>query len=211
VTTLSLLDRLSKSGHARFMFRTQESEARPARRAGAVLPVQGPDRPFQVAVAGPADSGLISDFIGGLSVRTQFLRFFASVARPSSSLLRALSGGDGRSDVLIATDQAGAVVGHGMAVDQATAGGSRVADLGLVVADRWQGRGVGSALLGLLAQRAAGRGASELVMDVLPGNDRMLAMIGRRWPEASHELGRDSVMIRVRLRAAAPARPGRAA
>lgn len=160
--------------------------------------------PARVTAAGPADAGRISDFIAGLSVRTQFLRFFASVARPSSGLLGALTGADGRADVLVAADQAGVVIGHGMAADRITADGSRVSDLGLVVADHWQQRGIGSALLSMLAERAAGRGAGELVMDVLPGNDRMLAMIDRRWPGAHREFGSDSV--RIRARCGAPAR-----
>jgi GNAT superfamily N-acetyltransferase len=154
---------------------------------------------FEIVAAGPADADQISDFIAGLSVRSAFRRFFASVARPSSGLLRALTGADGRADVVVATDGA-AIVGHGMAVDRSLPDGTLVSDIGLVVADRWQSRGVGSALLTTLTRRAAGRGVSELVMDVLPANDRMLAMIASRWPEARREAGRDAVMIRARLR-----------
>jgi ribosomal protein S18 acetylase RimI-like enzyme len=164
------------------MFRTQEA-------AGA---------PFDIVAASVADSRRISDFIAGLSVRTQFLRFFATVGRPSSGLLRALTGTDGRADVLVATDQAGAVVAHGMAADRTTADGVRTSDLGLVVADLWQQRGVGSAMLDMLADRARDRGVGELVMDVQPGNDRMLAMIIRRWPDARRELGPYSLTIRAR-------------
>ena len=154
---------------------------------------------FQVTPASPADAGRISDFVAGLSVRTQFLRFFASVARPSSSLLRALTGARGRTDVLIATDDRGAVIGHAMAADRTADDGRHLSDLGLVVADGWQGRGVGSALMTALAERAAGRGTDELVMDVLPGNTRMLAIAGRRWPGAPREYNADSVTIRARL------------
>jgi acetyltransferase len=153
-----------------------------------------------VTTASPADAGRISDFIAGLSVRTQFFRFFASVARPSSSLLRALTGARGQADVLIATDADGAVIGHAMAADRTQADGTRVSDLGLVVADRWQGRGVGLALLSEVADRAAGRGTAVLVMDVLPGNTRMLAIAARHWPDARRELGADSVTIRALLR-----------
>jgi acetyltransferase len=171
------------------MFRTQDA-------AGA---------PFDIVAASVADSRRISDFIAGLSVRTQFLRFFASVAPPSAGLLRALTGTDGRADVLVATDQSGAVVAHGMAADRTTADGARISDLGLVVADQWQQRGVGSAVLGMLADRARDRGAAELVMDVLPGNDRMLGIISRRWPDARRELGPYSLTIRARPRYASPA------
>ena len=161
---------------------------------------------FRVAPASAADAGRISDFIAGLSVRTQFLRFFAAVTRPSSGLLRALTGARGRADVLIATDGGGTVIGHAMAADRTAADGRHIADLGLVVADGWQGRGVGSALLTQLAQRAAGRGTDELVMDVLRSNTRMLAIAGGRWPDARREYNGDSVTIRAPLhRAAAPA------
>jgi hypothetical protein len=96
---------------------------------------------------GPADARRVSDFISGLSVRTQFLRFFASVAPPSSGLLRSLTGAGGCTDVLLATGPGGEVVGHAMAVDRITPDGALVSDIGLVVADEWQLHGVGSALL----------------------------------------------------------------
>lgn len=150
-----------------------------------------------LTAAEPADALRVSDFISGLSVRTQFLRFFASVAPPSSGLLRSLTGADGRADVLIAADDDGTMIGHGMAVDRTAADGTRLSDIGVVVADQWQLRGVGSALLDELTRRAAGRGTTELVMDVLPENARMLAMIERRWPRARRAYERGSVTIRA--------------
>ena len=151
--------------------------------------------------AGAPDAEQIGDFVAGLSLRTQFQRFFASVARPGPGLLRALTGADGRADVLLAVDAAGTVVGHGMAVDRPRPGGGRAVDLGLVVADGWQRQGVGALLLAALVGRAADRGARELVMDVLPGNAAMLGMIARRWPGAPREYQPDSVTIRVPLAA----------
>src|ERR1700756_2444414 len=64
------------------------------------------------------DAARISDFVCGLSPEARYLRFFASVAPPSTGLLRALSGAAG-ADVLLVTDGAGAVVAHGMAGDAA--------------------------------------------------------------------------------------------
>jgi GNAT superfamily N-acetyltransferase len=156
--------------------------------------------PVEFRPAGWPDSGDIRDFIGGLSVRTQFLRFFASVAPPSSGLLRGLSGTDGSSDVVIAT-HCGSVIGHAMAVDRTGGDGVRMSDVGLVVADRWQRRGVGSELLRKVVARAAARGVGMLVMDVLPSNDQMLAMIARRWPDARREFSADSITIGARLQA----------
>lgn len=162
---------------------------------------------FMLRAGTPADAERVRAFVAGLSLRSQFFRFFASVATPSSSLLRSLTGADGRADVQIAVDPAGGVVGHGMVVDRPGGHGRCVSDIGVVVADGWQGQGVGSALLRALARRAADRGSAELVMDVLPENNRMLGMIDRRWPQARRSRNRDSVTIRASLTAPAPAVP----
>jgi len=179
---------------AEFMNRTQ------ALLSPSVLSPSLLDPSFAIRASGPADCGPIRDFISGLSVRTQFLRFFASVAPPSAGLLRGLCGADGRALVILATDSRGAVIGHAMTVDRTAADGLRISDVGLVVADGWQGRGVGSALLGAVVAGASARGVSTLVMDVLPGNDKMLAMIERRWPGARRQFSADSVTIRACLR-----------
>ena len=102
------------------------------------------------------------------------------------------------TDALVAADGA-TVIGHAMAADSAEPGGRIVSDIGLVVADRWQRRGVGSALLGCLTARAAARGVSDLVMDVLPENREMLAVISRAWPDARRQFGPDAVSIRASL------------
>lgn len=151
---------------------------------------------LQIRSAAAADCEAISSFVAGLSLRTRFLRFFAPASPPSPSLLRGLCGVTG-SDVLLATDGS-EVVGHAMAADSGP-DGDRVADIGLVVADSWQNRGVGSAMLQGLADRAAERGVSALVMDVLPENRRMLDMISRHWADASYEFRPDAVTVRVPL------------
>ena len=155
--------------------------------------------PFAIRAASPQDCAGIADFISGLSARTRFLRFFASVG-PSSGLLRGLCGSGGRAHVLVATDRRGAIIGHAMAVDAATAGGSLASDVGLVVADSWQRRGVGSALLAALIAGAAARGVGTLIMDVLPENASMLAIIERHWPEAGRRSGPDFITFRADLR-----------
>ncbi len=57
-------------------------------------------------------------------------------------------------------------------------------DIGVVVADAWQGQGVGSALVRALITRAQARGVTSIEMDVLPSNHRVLAMIKGHWPAA---------------------------
>jgi GNAT superfamily N-acetyltransferase len=152
--------------------------------------------------AGPADSAAIRAFVCGLSPRTQRLRFFAAVAPPSTGLLRALSGTAGRADVLLVTDGDGTVIAHGMAADAPAREGLETS-IGLVVADGWQRRGVGTQLLRALLTRAARRGVGSLVLEVLPDNHVMLGIIGRRWPDAPVERTADALVFR-------PAIPSRA-
>jgi acetyltransferase len=139
------------------------------------------------------DAGSIREFVCALSPQSQYLRFFASVAPPSSGLLRVLCGGTG-ADILLVTDGSGAVVAHGMAADTAVPSGL-ASNIGLVVTDTRQQQGLGTLLLSTLIGRASRRGVSSLVLDVLPSNDRMLGIIGRRWPDAPQERTRDAIVI----------------
>jgi GNAT superfamily N-acetyltransferase len=152
--------------------------------------------------AGPADSAAIRDFVCRLSPRTQRLRFFAAVAPPSTGLLRALTGASGRADVLLVTDSDGTLIAHGMAADVAGRDGME-SSIGLVVADGWQRRSVGTQLLCALTTRAARRGVGTLVLEVLPDNHVMLGIIGRQWPDAPAERTADALVFRPAIRAGA--------
>jgi ribosomal protein S18 acetylase RimI-like enzyme len=149
------------------------------------------------------DADRIREFVCGLSPRSQYFRFFASVSPPSTSLLRALCGrrdgaGAHSVDILILTDSGGRVIGHGMAAD-VPGQGELASNIGLVIADSWQQQGLGTLLLAMLVSRAARRGVCSLVLDVLPANDRMLGIIERRWPDAPRERTRDAIIIRPRI------------
>jgi GNAT superfamily N-acetyltransferase len=153
--------------------------------------------------ARPDDLTSIRDFVCALSPRSQYLRFFAAVAPPSTGLLRALCGSGG-ADVLLVTDHRGAVIGHGMAADatavDTAAGHGLESSIGLVVADDWQQRGIGIQLLDALAGRARRRGVTRLALEVLPENRVMLGIIRRRWPEAPAERTPDAIVFRPALR-----------
>lgn len=187
---LSLVDRLSNTGHAGFVKRTQL--LRTEGRAGIAI------RP-----ACPEDLPALSDFFAGLSAETRYLRFFGPVT-PTPALLHLLSGRAASVHAVVAV-AGGAIVGHAMAVDRTEAGdaqdpgGTRTADIGVMVADAWQGRGVGSALMRALVARAEARGVTSLAMDVLYANRQVLAMILGHWPAAAIEHCPDSLGIRIRL------------
>lgn len=175
-----------------FVSRTQECGA-----------ADGPSDLVEIRPAGAADAEAIRSFVTGLSQRTQHRRFFAGVSPPGPALLRGLCGTGNGADILVAA-RSGLIVGHAMAADGVAADGTKTVDVGLVVADGSQRRGVGSALMRILLARASGRGASAIVMDVQPGNSDVLAMIARHWPSARYESTADSVAVRACL--AAPAR-----
>ena len=154
----------------------------------------------------PADLAALSDFFAGLSVESRYLRFFAPVT-PAHGLLHLLSGGPANVDAVI-TVADGVIVGHAMAADQPDDScGTRVTDVGVVVADAWQRRGVGAALMRALVIRAQARGVTSLAMDVLPGNRRVLAMIVGHWPDAVIDHSPDSLDIRIPLPPYQPQRP----
>jgi len=190
------------------MNRTQVGEG-PARVAATIRP---PDT---------ADLAALGGFFTGLSMRSRVQRFFAPV-RLSPAMIRLAcglgadgpAGGTGHSgpdrrpsrsggtDALVAT-LGGVIIGHGMAVDRPADRSAppegRVTEIGVVVADAWQGQGVGSALVGALISRAQARGVTSLIMDVLPDNRQMLAMIATHWPSARTWRRADCVTIQAAL------------
>lgn len=158
---------------------------------------------IEIRAASASDCEAIKSFVMGLSLRARFLRFFSPAAPPSPAVLRKMCGVNRDTDVLVATES-GVIVGHAMAVDVTAPDGHPVADIGLVVGDGWQNRGIGSEMLSRVIARAAARGVSGLVMEVLPENRQMLTIIARRWADARYEFGGGSVTVRVPL----PGAPG---
>ena len=142
----------------------------------------------------PEDLAELGGFFAGLSVESRYLRFFAPVT-PTHGLLDLLAGRHARVDAIVAVAN-GVIVGHAMAADCRD---GRATDVGMVVADAWQRRGVGAALMRALVARARARGVTSLAMDVLPGNRRVIAMITGHWPDAAIGRSADGLDIRIQL------------
>ncbi len=161
--------------------------------------------------ARPADLAALRDFFAGLSAQTRYLRFFAPVT-PGPALLRVLSGGTGTTYAVVAT-WGEVIIGHAMAADRAGPCGVRTTEIGVVVADAWQGQGVGSALVRALITSAQARGVTSVAMDVLPANRQVLAMIAGHWPAAhtGYSQGCHTICVRLphRNQYRPQARPGR--
>ena len=145
-----------------------------------------------------ADHPALRDFLRGLSPRARYLRFFTGGVSTSPATLRMLAGGGDHIDAVVAVED-GVVIGHAMASDTAGPGGSRMTEIGVVVTDACQSRGVGSALIRTLAARAQARGITTVTMDVLAENRQVLGMIAHYWPAARHDQSGPYVTVEARL------------
>ncbi|MEV3980672.1 GNAT family N-acetyltransferase [Nonomuraea sp. NPDC049758] len=144
----------------------------------------------QIRPVRPDDEERIRRFLAGLSLHTQTLRFFTGVTVPAAHLVRTLLTLDERRDALVVT-AGDEIVGHAMSYR----GGCADVEVAVVVADRWQGNGLGPRLVDTLLLRAAVRGARTVGMDVLGENRRVLRLVRRLWPDAEMKVASGTVEV----------------
>jgi GNAT superfamily N-acetyltransferase len=142
-------------------------------------------RPIQ-----PDDKAALESMFERLSERSRYQRFMTSVAELSESQLRYLTDVDHHDhEALIAFDAGAAdAVGVGRFVrldDDRTA-----AEAAVTVVDDWQGRGLGTGLSGLLAERAREEGVERFNALLLAGNAQIQDVLGALGP--SKVLSRDA-------------------
>jgi len=121
----------------------------------------------------PGDADLISRFFWRLSKETVYRRFFSPITLPNEPLLKRLVDVDHCDrEALIALDDQGIV---GMARYGTGPGESH--DVAVVVADDWQGRGLGALLIRRLAHIARLRGISSFHATMLGDNARAQSLV----------------------------------
>jgi acetyltransferase len=124
-----------------------------------------------VRPARPADAPGIQDFVRRLSADTRRARFFAPIRELAPAELARLSGGGG--SVFVAETPDGSIVAL---ADSAAGDDAGSCEVGVVVADAWQGQGLGRLLMDRLLQCARAAGIERAIVDVLCGNDAMVAL-----------------------------------
>jgi GNAT superfamily N-acetyltransferase len=125
----------------------------------------------------PRDAEALQAFFRSLTVRSRYNRFLGAISElPQTVLDHFIHVGEADRFSLIAVmtvDGVETIVGETRyAFDASTSS----FELGLSVDDRWQGHGIGSALLKNLECRAAAFGAKRLFGDTLRSNDAMIAL-----------------------------------
>jgi GNAT superfamily N-acetyltransferase len=125
----------------------------------------------------PRDAEVLQNFFRGLSSRSRYNRFFGAISElPPTLLDRFIHVGEADQFSVVATmkvDGFDTIVGEARySFDFATSS----FEFGLSVDDRWQGNGIGKALLKNLECRAAAFGAEHLFGDTLRSNDSMIGL-----------------------------------
>lgn len=125
----------------------------------------------------PEDRAIEHEFVRNLSPNSRYLRFLATIRELSPRDLDRLTRPDyPRELALIATiDTAGSEREIGVARYAATAPGD-TAEFAIVVADEWQGQGIGRELLRLLFDAAKNVGYRRIDGIVLKANSGMLQL-----------------------------------
>jgi GNAT superfamily N-acetyltransferase len=127
--------------------------------------------------AEPDDADALQSYIRGLSQSSRYRRFLGAASELPPNLLADFThaGEDDRFSVIAIASIDGverivAEARYALNADQATV------EFGLSVDDRWQGHGIGSALMQNLECRTAALGATRLFGDTLRSNEVMMSL-----------------------------------
>ncbi len=153
----------------------------------------------------PTDGPALRRFHDGLSERTVYLRFFAVHPHLTDAEVDHFTIVDHASREALVAQSGEDLVG----VARFDSTGRDRAEVAFVVADAWQGRGLGSRLLHALISRARARGIGYLDADVLAANPRMLGLLEHSGLPITeqHEVDDDVVRVTLDVRAE-PSTPG---
>ena len=125
----------------------------------------------------PRDADFLQNYFRGLTARSRYNRFLGAMSQlPPTLLERFIHVGEADQFSVIATievDGFETIVGEARYAFDFQASSF---EFGLSIDDRWQGQGIGKALLKNLECRAASFGAERLFGDTLRSNEAMIAL-----------------------------------
>jgi len=152
----------------------------------------------------PEDAPAMAEAYANLGEQSRYRRFFTAMPElPEAVLKAAVEVDHADHEALVALPLGSAqIVGEGRYIRLPDQPGT--AEVGVTVIDAWQGRGLGSALLACLSERAVEAGIEYFTAEVLAENRTMLALLPSLGQVEAQSHG-PVVLARVEL--AEPPRP----
>jgi len=146
--------------------------------------------PVTVRFVEPRDREELQNYIRSLSSRSRYNRFLGAMSElPKSELERFIHIGEADRFTVVATmlvDGFETIVGEARYAFHAD---NNAIEFGLSIDDRWQGHGIGKALLKNLECRAASFGATRIFGDTLRSNESMLGLARKADYSFTHSPG----------------------
>ena len=125
----------------------------------------------------PRDAEPLQNYVRSLSTRSRYNRFLGAISElPQTLLEHFIRVGEAEQFSVVATmmfDGFETIVGEARYAFHAE---TSSIEFGLSIDDRWQGHGIGKALLKNLECRAASFGADRIFGDTLRSNEQMIAL-----------------------------------
>lgn len=146
----------------------------------------------------PSDRDALRDAFDRLSLESRYERFLSPLDHMSTAMLRYFTEVDHHDhEALVAFDpDSDHLVGVARYVREED---PQVAEAAVTVADEWQGRGLGTALLHEIAERARQEGVERFTAYVLARNDDMIDMLFRLGPAKVVDRHHGTVQIEAEL------------
>lgn len=136
--------------------------------------IDHPSGPLEIRPVLPADAPRIAALVAGASQRSRYHRFHGALSSLSPRQLAAIVDVDHHQAETLVALAGGELVGFGQYVPLEPG----IADMALMVADDWQGRGIGSELARRLAEAASQSGFEALSVTLLSENTRGIRLTG---------------------------------
>jgi len=149
----------------------------------------------------PSDGELLRRLFYRLSPETIYRRFLSPIVRPEQARPERLLDVDHHDREAVVAVQDGELVGVARYFRRP---GTNSAELAVVVADQWQGQGIGTRLLGSLRELAKAEGIERFTLTMQADNRAVLALVRRFWPAPAltidHGVYEATVPVNVEVR-----------
>jgi RimJ/RimL family protein N-acetyltransferase len=147
----------------------------------------------------PSDADALQDAFEQLSLQSRYERFLSPLDHMSNAMVRYFTEVDHHDhEALVACDPDSermiAVARYVREEDD-----PELAEAAITVADDWQGRGLGTAMLGELAERAREEGVKRFTAYVLARNEEMIDLLFRLGPAKIVDRQNGAVQIEAEL------------